>query len=105
MPQNPIYFAVNKFYTFLLTMLFFSCVISFIEHGIFQQAYDVYVESNLSQLGDNIASQFCMEGKMMDIGSNFFFFGELNDTNILVPPIGIFKNILKTLYMCVFYII
>ena len=73
-------------------MLLFSCVITFTEY-ISQQASNVYVELDLAQVGDNLASQFSAKGKMMDISSNFFVSSEVSDTGILVPPIGIFWKI------------
>lgn len=57
-------------------------------YGVFPEASNVYVEPNLAQVGDNLASQFCTEGQMMDINSNFFASGEVNDTGLLAPPIG-----------------
>lgn len=85
-------------------MLFFSSVILLTECGIAQQASNVYVEPNLAQVGDNLASQFCTEGQMMDINSNFFASGEVNDTGLLAPPIGMLKNMLD-INMCVCYTI
>lgn len=57
-------------------------------YDVFPEASNVYVEPNLVQVGDNLASQFCTEGQMMDINSNFFASGEVNNTGLLVPSIG-----------------
>lgn len=80
-------------------MLLFSCVITFTEYGIAQQASNVYVEPDLAQVGDNLASQFSAEGQMMDISSNFFVSGEVSDTGLLVPPIGVNEYTTVTQHM------
>jgi len=58
------------------------------QYGVLPEASNVYVEPDLAQVGDNLASQFCTEGQMMDVNGNFFASGEVNDAGILVPPIG-----------------